>query len=90
MENFNVLPPSRQLRTSDYIPEIIQFIQKLVTNGFGHELNSSIYFDTSNFQEQHLYPKLGYDQTGDVAGSIKQKESINNITRHKQTKNESI
>ncbi|XP_039992282.1 cysteine--tRNA ligase, cytoplasmic isoform X2 [Xiphias gladius] len=67
MEALNVLPPDVLTRVSEYVPEIVEFVKKIVSNGYGYESNGSVYFDTSNFDAsaQHSYAKLVPEAVGD-------------------------
>uniref|UniRef100_A0A8D3CZJ4 Cysteine--tRNA ligase, cytoplasmic n=1 Tax=Scophthalmus maximus TaxID=52904 RepID=A0A8D3CZJ4_SCOMX len=67
MEALNVLPPDVLTRVSDFVPEIVEFVKKIVSNGFGYESNGSVYFDTSRFDSspQHSYGKLVPEAVGD-------------------------
>jgi cysteinyl-tRNA synthetase len=58
MKKLNVLPPFIGIRASEYITETIQFIKKIERNGYAYQVNSSIYFDTLQFNEKHTFPKL--------------------------------
>nr|XP_045010665.1 cysteine--tRNA ligase, cytoplasmic isoform X2 [Jaculus jaculus] len=67
MEALNVLPPDVLTRVSEYIPEIVNFVQKIVDNGYGYVSNGSVYFDTAKFaaSEKHSYGKLVPEAVGD-------------------------
>ncbi|KAM9317540.1 cysteine--tRNA ligase, cytoplasmic isoform 2-T2 [Pholidichthys leucotaenia] len=67
MANLNVLPPDVLTRVSEYVPEIVEFVKKIVSNGYGYESNGSVYFDTSKFDSspQHSYAKLVPEAVGD-------------------------
>ncbi|XP_008582409.1 PREDICTED: cysteine--tRNA ligase, cytoplasmic [Galeopterus variegatus] len=67
MEALNVLPPDVLTRVSEYVPEIINFVQKIVDNGYGYTSNGSVYFDTVKFasSEKHSYGKLVPEAIGD-------------------------
>lgn len=67
MKALNVLPADVLTRVSEYIPEIITFVQKIIDNGFGYESNGSVYFDTPSFDqsEGHFYAKLVPESVGD-------------------------
>uniref|UniRef100_A0A3Q3W390 Cysteine--tRNA ligase, cytoplasmic n=1 Tax=Mola mola TaxID=94237 RepID=A0A3Q3W390_MOLML len=67
MEALNVLPPDVLTRVSEYVPEIVDFVKKVVSNGYGYESNGSVYFDTSKFDSspQHSYAKLVPEAVGD-------------------------
>ena len=49
MSRLNVLPPDAITRVSDYVPEIIAYIETIMGNGFCYEANGSVYFDTAAF-----------------------------------------
>ncbi|CAL8362107.1 unnamed protein product [Gadus morhua 'NCC'] len=67
MAALNVLPPDVLTRVSEYVPEIVDFVKKIVSNGYGYESNGSVYFDTSKFDssKQHSYGKLVPEAVGD-------------------------
>jgi len=45
----NVLQPDAITRVSDYLPEIIAYIERILENGYCYESNGSVYFDTNAF-----------------------------------------
>uniref|UniRef100_A0A671X7Q2 Cysteine--tRNA ligase, cytoplasmic n=1 Tax=Sparus aurata TaxID=8175 RepID=A0A671X7Q2_SPAAU len=67
MDDLNVLPPDVLTRVSEYVPEIVDFVKKIVANGYGYESNGSVYFNTSKFDgnPQHSYAKLVPEAVGD-------------------------
>ncbi|KAM3136490.1 hypothetical protein pb186bvf_011448 [Paramecium bursaria] len=58
MESLNVQQPDVLTRVSDYVPEIITFIQKIIANGYGYVSNESVYFNAISYKEKHAYPKM--------------------------------
>lgn len=52
---------------SEHIPEIINFIEGIIANGFGYEANGSVYFDVASFdkKDKHHYAKLVPEAYGD-------------------------
>uniref|UniRef100_A0A8V5FHU5 Cysteine--tRNA ligase, cytoplasmic n=1 Tax=Melopsittacus undulatus TaxID=13146 RepID=A0A8V5FHU5_MELUD len=62
-----VLPPDVLTRVSEYVPEIVDFVKKIVDNGYGYVSNGSVYFDTVKFDsnEKHSYAKLVPEAVGD-------------------------
>ena len=58
MRALNIRDPDVLTRVTEYVPEIVQFVEKLIENGYGYESNGSVYFDSARYIEQHDYPKL--------------------------------
>jgi len=60
MARLNVLPPDTVTRASEYISEIVDFIEGIVAKGFAYASNGSVYFDTQAFSQsgEHQYLKL--------------------------------
>ncbi|XP_007947463.1 cysteine--tRNA ligase, cytoplasmic [Orycteropus afer afer] len=67
MAALNVLPPDVLTRVSEYVPEIVNFVQRIVDNGYGYASNGSVYFDTVKFasSDKHSYGKLVPEAVGD-------------------------
>ena len=49
MARLNVLAPDAITRVSDYVPEVIAYIETIMNNGFCYEAGGSVYFDTVSF-----------------------------------------
>lgn len=67
MAALNVLPADVLTRVSEYVPEVIDYVQKIVANGYGYESNGSVYFDVNKFSKSpdHRYAKLVPEAVGD-------------------------
>lgn len=63
-----VLPPTVLTRVSEYVPEIIAYIEKIISNGLAYESNGSVYFNVNAFDSQpnHYYAKLVPEAYGDT------------------------
>ena len=49
MKNLNVELPEYLTRVTEYVPEIVAFIEKIITNGFAYESKGSVYFDVQSY-----------------------------------------
>ncbi|ODQ67928.1 cysteinyl-tRNA synthetase [Nadsonia fulvescens var. elongata DSM 6958] len=61
MRSLNVLPATVTTRVSEYVPEIITFVQGIIENKYAYQTeDGSVYFDTGNFDGHncHSYAKL--------------------------------
>ena len=69
MDALNVLRPNVLTRVSEYVPEIIAFVEKIIENGLAYESNGSVYFDVATFdkQDKHYYAKLVPEAYGDAS-----------------------
>ncbi|WEJ94257.1 cysteinyl-tRNA synthetase [Yamadazyma tenuis] len=70
MGKLNVLPPDVTTRVSEYIPEIIEFVETIIKNGFAYPTSDgSVYFDTVKFDNDsnHVYAKLQPWNKGDLS-----------------------
>merc|ERR1712228_311074 len=47
MKALNILPPDRVTRVSEYVPQIIAFIEKVIERRYDYESNGSVYFNVS-------------------------------------------
>lgn len=58
MEALNVLPPSIEPHASGHIIEQIEFVQKILDNGYAYVSEGSVYFDVEKYAKSHNYGKL--------------------------------
>ncbi|KAK7005982.1 tRNA synthetases class I (C) catalytic domain-containing protein [Favolaschia claudopus] len=60
MKRLRVREADTVTRVTEYVPEIVAFVEGIVKNGFGYESEGSVYFDTEAFDSspQHDYAKL--------------------------------
>lgn len=67
MAALNVLPPDVVTRVSEYVPEIVEYVQRIIDQGFAYEARGSVYFDTAKFDQDpnHSYAKLVPEAFGD-------------------------
>ncbi|KAK3313798.1 tRNA synthetases class I (C) catalytic domain-containing protein [Apodospora peruviana] len=60
MDVLNVLPPDQLTRVTEYVPQIIRFVEKIMANDFAYATrDSSVYFDIDSFEKAgHSYSRL--------------------------------
>ncbi|KAJ1940084.1 cysteinyl-tRNA synthetase, partial [Linderina pennispora] len=60
MDALNVRRPHVLTRVSEFVPEIVQFVQRIIENGYAYEADGSVYFDVASFDGKngHFYAKL--------------------------------
>ena len=58
MAKFNALPPSIEPTATGHIVEQIEFIKKIIDQGYAYQINGSVYFDVLKFNKDIPYGKL--------------------------------
>ena len=68
MSQLNVLPPTRVIRVSDVVPEIVGFVEEIIKSGSAYSTaDGDVYFDVRAFQASgHQYAKLKPTNAGDT------------------------
>ena len=66
MDSLNVLRPDVLTRVTEYMPQIVDYIDALVRNGSAYEAAGSVYFDVAQFSAApgHKYGKLVHNLAG--------------------------
>ena len=69
MALLGVNPPSVLTRVTEYMDEIVAYIQKMIDKGFAYASNGSVYFDVRSFEqtENMNYCKLAPEQIHNAA-----------------------
>merc|ERR1719460_2313791 len=59
MDDLGVRRPDVLTRVTEYVPQIEEFVAKIIANGFAYESNGSVYFNTKKYKQAGRdYPKL--------------------------------
>lgn len=58
MEKFNALPPSIEPTATGHIVEQIEMVQDILKAGLAYEVNGSVYFDVTKYNDAFDYGKL--------------------------------
>lgn len=62
MAKLRVLPPDIITRVSEYVPEIVAFVEKIIANGFAYEDNGNVWFDVGAFEGAKAKKGKGKEQ----------------------------
>ena len=94
-----VREPDVMTRVTEYVPEIVAFVEQIQENGFAYESNGSVYFDTQKFRSVQEYPKLVphagsagatdaeiAEGEGALAGGLEEKRHRNDFALWKKSK----
>ncbi|HEX8330894.1 MAG TPA: cysteine--tRNA ligase [Hymenobacter sp.] len=65
------LPPDIEPQASGHITEQVRMIEEIIANGFGYEVNGSVYFDVPKYNEAHRYGKLSNRSIEDQLGGTR-------------------
>ncbi|MCH2043580.1 MAG: cysteine--tRNA ligase [Saprospiraceae bacterium] len=71
MAKFNTLPPSIEPTATGHIIEQIEMVQSIIDNGYGYEVNGSVYFDVQKLVSEgkihdHIYGHLSGKKQEDL------------------------
>ena len=72
MYKLNIENPSIEPLASGHIIEQIEMIKKIIDNGFGYEVNGSVYFDVVKYNESNDYGILSRRKIEDLMDSSRQ------------------
>jgi len=75
LRQFNMIPPSIEPTATAHIVEQIEITKKLITNGFAYEVNGSVYFDVTKYNESHDYGILSGRKVEDLMESGRKLDS---------------
>lgn len=68
MDALNVLRPDTITRVTAYVPQIAEFVDKIIQKGFAYEADGSVYFDITAFEEAgNTYARLRPQSKNDKA-----------------------
>lgn len=71
MRDLNVLPPSIEPRASGHIIEQQELIRKILDAGYAYEINGSVYFDVTKYNESNPYGQLSGRKIEDLLSNTR-------------------
>jgi len=90
MEALNVLPADCLTRVSEFVPEIVEYIQKIIERGYAYDSNGSVYFDVAKFDSVpcHHYAKLVPEAFGDSKALAEGEGDLSSEGQEKKSPND--
>ncbi len=76
MEKFSLVKPSIEPTASGHIPEQIEMIEEIISNGHAYEKNGSVYFDLNSFSNDFDYGRLSKRNLDDVINESRKLENV--------------
>ncbi|KAA0174024.1 hypothetical protein FNF27_04587 [Cafeteria roenbergensis] len=70
MARLGVEPADEMPRVSEHVPEVVDFVERLIAKGFAYESKGSVYFDVASYSAKHPYGKLRPENVGDEASAL--------------------
>eukprot|EP01056_Protomagalhaensia_sp_Gyna25_P000642 Protomagalhaensia_sp_Gyna_25__641@NODE_12_length_8628_cov_38_763069_g8_i0_p1_GENE_NODE_12_length_8628_cov_38_763069_g8_i0NODE_12_length_8628_cov_38_763069_g8_i0_p1_ORF_typecomplete_len640_score156_37tRNAsynt_1e/PF01406_19/1_5e128tRNAsynt_1e/PF01406_19/1_1e02tRNAsynt_1g/PF09334_11/1_8e05tRNAsynt_1g/PF09334_11/4_2e05tRNAsynt_1/PF00133_22/0_24tRNAsynt_1/PF00133_22/4_8e08DALR_2/PF09190_11/4_3e08DALR_2/PF09190_11/1_1e04tRNAsynt_1f/PF01921_18/18tRNAsynt_1f/PF01921_18/0_0016tRNAsynt_1d/PF00750_19/0_71t len=85
MKKLRCRVPDVITRVSEYVPEILAFIQKIIDNDFAYVSGGSVYFDTTAFRhsDKHIYGRMEPWSVNDEARVLEGEGALGVVTEKK-------
>ena len=72
LQKFNFIPPSIEPTATGHIIEQIEIVKGIIDNGYGYEVNGSVYFDVHKFNEKNEYGVLSKRNLEDLVNNSRE------------------
>ncbi|MEM6722311.1 MAG: cysteine--tRNA ligase [Bacteroidota bacterium] len=72
LQKFNFIPPSIEPTATGHIIEQIEIVKDIIANGYGYEINGSVYFDVHKFNETNEYGTLSKRNLEDLVNNSRE------------------
>jgi len=74
MKDLKIESPDAEPKATDYVPDMIKFIQKIISRKYAYEKDGTVYFDVSKFKN---YGKLSKKKMDKQAGLERAEKDLN-------------
>lgn len=81
MDALNVLSPSIEPHASGHIIEQIEFVKRILADGFAYESNGSVYFDVEAYNRKYRYGILSGRNLDDIVANTRELDGQNDKRR---------
>uniref|UniRef100_A0A3B0MSF7 cysteine--tRNA ligase n=1 Tax=Theileria annulata TaxID=5874 RepID=A0A3B0MSF7_THEAN len=90
MLSLGVSLPDCITRVSDYMTEIVDFIKKILDNGYAYVSDGSVYFDIESFRNsgKHVYAKLEPTSFNDLNRILDAEGTLGEVSLNKKSKSD--
>uniref|UniRef100_A0A7S2RQQ1 cysteine--tRNA ligase n=1 Tax=Mucochytrium quahogii TaxID=96639 RepID=A0A7S2RQQ1_9STRA len=89
MEALGIREPDVLTRVTEYIPQIITFIQRIVDKGLAYESNGSVYLSLDAYKKEHNYRKLSPSNEASTEAELEESEGALGDTNASEKRNPS-
>ncbi len=72
MRIYNAISPSIEPQATGHIVEQIEMVQRILDNGYGYEVNGSVYFDVVKYNEEYPYGELSGRKIEDLLSGTRE------------------
>jgi cysteinyl-tRNA synthetase len=88
MKTLNVRLPTHVTRVTEFIPQIISYIQKIIENGYAYTLSDGVYFDTQHYKMNGFkYDIFRTESLCDIEDANQHKRHVHDFALWKLTTN---
>lgn len=74
LREFNCKPPSIEPTATGHLIEQIEYVQQIIDNGFGYEVNGSVYFDVEKYAAQYNYGEISGRKIDELQSNTRELE----------------
>ncbi|KAH7647605.1 cysteinyl-tRNA synthetase [Cryptosporidium bovis] len=87
MKRLNVKLPDVVTRVSEFVPEIIEFISKIISRKYAYESEGSVYFDVEAFRNsnKHVYGRMEPNSVATASNTLEGEDEVGIHSKEKRS-----